>query len=95
MVKAGKKTEDHKRRAKEQQDELKFELNDMVKAGKKSEDHNSAISNIKILHKSQAKVITLFHDYFRTVTETKYTIKCGKVTEHQFLNDSSCTNKTR
>ena len=54
----------------------------MVKAGKKSEDHNSAISNIKILHKSHGKVIKLFHDFFRTVTGTKYTIKCGKVTEH-------------
>ena len=65
-------------KAEEQQKEFKLELNKTVKGSKKPEDQKSAISNIKTLYKSQEKVIRLFDNYSRIVSEVIYKTKHDK-----------------
>ena len=57
---------------------IKSDINEILKGRKKSEEQNSAIKNIKILNRSQEKVIKLFNDYSKTVSEAKYKTKCGE-----------------
>ena len=55
-----------------------MELNEVVKQSKKSENQKSAINNIKTLYKSRERVIKLFDDYSRIVSEAKYRTKHGE-----------------
>ena len=50
----------------------------IVKGIKKSEDQKTAIKNIKTLYESQEKVIKLFDDYSRIVSEARYKTKYGE-----------------
>ena len=65
-------------KAEEEQKEFKSEINEIVIGSKISEDQISAISNIKTLYESQEKVIKLFNDYSRIVSEAKYKTKYGE-----------------
>ena len=49
-----------------------------MKGRKKSEQQKSATKNVKTLYESQEKVIKLFDDYSRIVSETKYKRKYGE-----------------
>ena len=53
-------------------------IKEIVIGSKKSEDQKSVINNIKTLYESQEKVIRLFNDYSRIVTEAKYRTKNGE-----------------
>ena len=53
-------------------------IKEIVIGSKKSEDQKSVINNIKTLYESQEKVIRLFNDYSRIVTEAKYRTKHGE-----------------
>ena len=55
----------------------------------KSQEQNSAIKNISTFYKSREKVIKLFNDYSKIVSEAKYKIKYGEglkiITPKKFL----------
>ena len=57
---------------------FKFKLNEIVKGGKNSENHKSTINVIKTVHESREKVIKLFDDFFRILSETKCKAKYGE-----------------
>ena len=65
-------------KAEEQEKEFKSELNKIVKESKTSEDQKSAISITKTLYKSRGKVIGLFDNYSRIVSEAIYKAKHGE-----------------
>ena len=65
-------------KSEEKQKEFKSEINEIVKRSKKSEDQKNAIKNIKILYESREKVVKLFNDYSRIVSEAKYKTKHGE-----------------
>ena len=67
------------RKVTEKQKEFKLEINKLVKRGKKSEEQISVINNIKTLYESREKVIKLFDDYSRLVSEAKHKAKYWKV----------------
>ena len=56
-------------KAEEQQKEFKSEIKEKVKGSQKSEDQKSAMSNIKTLYESREKVIRLFYNYFKIVSD--------------------------
>ena len=56
-------------KAEEQQKEFKTEVKEKVKGSQKSEDQKSAMSNIKTLYESREKVIRLFYNYFKIVSD--------------------------
>ena len=56
-------------KAEEQQKEFKMEVKEKVKGSQKSEDQKSAMSNIKTLYESREKVIRLFYNYFKIVSD--------------------------
>ena len=58
--------------------EFKLDLNEILKGSKKSEKQKSVIDNIKTLYKSWEKVIELFDDCSRIVSEAKYRRKYGE-----------------
>ena len=55
-----------------------MDLNEILKGSKKSENQKSVIDNIKTLYKSWEKVIELFDDCSRIVSEAKYRRKHGE-----------------
>ena len=58
-------------KADEEQKEFKLHLSEIVKRKKKSEERIRAINDIKTLYKSREKLIKLFDDYSRIVSEAK------------------------
>ena len=56
-------------KAEEQQKEFKTEVKEKVKGSQKSEDQKSAMSNIKTLYESREKIIRLFYNYFKIVSD--------------------------
>ena len=56
-------------KAEEQQKEFKSEIKEIVKGSQKSEDQKSAMSNIKTLYESREKIIRLFYNYFKIVSD--------------------------
>ena len=68
---------------------IKLDTNEILKVRNKSQEQNSAIKNISTLYKSREKVIKLFNDYSKTVSEAKYKIKYGEglkiITPKKFL----------
>ena len=46
-----------------------MEVKEKVKGSQKSEDQKSAMSNIKTLYESREKVIRLFYNYFKIVSD--------------------------
>ena len=59
----------------ETQKDIKFEMNETVKRGEKTEHLKSEINNINTFYESRIKVIKLFDDYSRIVSEVKYKTK--------------------
>ena len=59
------------KKQKKKLEEFKSEIIE-IKGGKISEDQKSAINNIKTLFKTREKVMTLFDDYFRIVSEAMW-----------------------
>ena len=57
------------------QKDIKFEMNETVKRGEKTEHLKSEINNINTFYESRIKVIKLFDDYSRIVSEVKYKTK--------------------
>ena len=57
------------------QKDIKFEMNETVKRGEKTEHLKSAINNINTFYESRIKVIKLFDDYSRIISEVKYKTK--------------------
>ena len=55
-----------------------MEIYEIVKGSKKPEDQKTAIKNLKTLYESREKVIKLFDDYSRIVSEGKYKTKYGE-----------------
>ena len=68
---------------------IKLDTNEILKVRNKSQEQNSAIKNISTLYKSREKVIKLFNDYSKIVSEAKYKIKYGEglkiITPKKFL----------
>ena len=57
----------------EGQKQFKLDLNEITKGNrKKSEDQIKTIKNIKNLYKSREKVIKLYNDYPKIISEAKY-----------------------
>ena len=68
-------------KAEEKQKEFEPEINKVVPCSKKSEEQKNAIKNIKHFPNHKKKVIKLFDDYSRIVSEPKYKTKyeCLKI----------------
>ena len=68
---------------------IKLDTNEILKVRNKSQEQNSAIKNISTFYKSREKVIKLFNDYSKIVSEAKYKIKYGEglkiITPKKFL----------
>ena len=68
---------------------IKLDTNEILKVRNKSQEQNSAIKNISTLYKSREKVIKLFNDYSKIVSEAIYKIKYGEglkiITPKKFL----------
>ena len=68
---------------------VKLDTNEILKVRNKSQEQNGAIKNISSLYKSREKVIKLFNDYSKIVSEAKYKIKYGEglkiITPKKFL----------
>ena len=56
-------------KAAEQEKEFKSEIKEIVKGSQKSEDQKSAMSNIKTLYESREKVIRLFYNCSKIVSD--------------------------
>ena len=52
-----------------------MEIKKLVIGSKKSKDQKSTIYNIKRLYESREKVVELFDDYSRIISEAKYKAK--------------------
>ena len=64
-------------KAEEEQKQFKSEINEIAIGSKKSEDQKRTINSIKTIYESREKVIQLFDDYSRIVSEAKYKTKYG------------------
>ena len=53
---------------------------------KKSKEQKIAIKNIKTLYESREKVMKLFDDYSKILSEAKYKTNMGKISKYQLLN---------
>ena len=60
------------KKAEEKRKEFKSDINEIVKAGKKSEEQKSSVKNVKTFYESREKVIKMFDDYSKIVSEAKY-----------------------
>ena len=65
----------------ESQKKSKSDINEIIKGQKKSEEQKSATKNIKTLDASREKVIKLFNDYSKIVSEAKYKTIYGEEIE--------------
>ena len=65
-------------KAEEEQQEFKNETNETVRGKNKTGGQIHAINNFKILYESRQKVIKLFDNFSRIVSEAKYKTKYGK-----------------
>ena len=54
---------------------IQSNINELVKGRRESEEQNRAIKSIKIFDESRKKVIYLFNDYSKIVSEAKYKTK--------------------
>ena len=66
-------------KAEEEQKQFKSEINEIAIGSKKSEDQKRTINSIKTIYESREKVIQLFDDYSRIVSEAKYKTKYGNL----------------
>ena len=55
-----------------------MEIKKLVIGSKNSKDQKSTIYNIKKLYESREKVVELFDDYSRIISEAKYKAKQGQ-----------------
>ena len=55
-----------------------MEIKKLVIGSKNSKDQKSTIYNIKRLYESREKVVELFDDYSRIISEAKYKAKQGQ-----------------
>ena len=63
----------------EKQKEFKSDINEIIKGGKKSKEQKIAIKNIKTFYESREKVMKLFDNYSKILSEAKYKTKYGKI----------------
>ena len=66
------------RKSRRRTKKFKSEIKEIVIGSKKSEDQKSEMNNIKAIYESRKKVIKLFDDYSRTISEAMYRTKHGE-----------------
>ena len=64
------------------QKKKKSDLNEIVRGSNKSEEQKIVIRNTKTLYESQEKVIKLFNDYSKIISEAKYKTKYQKESKY-------------
>ena len=66
------------RKSRRRTKKFKSEIKEIVIGSKKSEEQKSEMNNIKAIYESRKKVIKLFDDYSRTISEAMYRTKHGE-----------------